>query len=230
MSRTLLLIAALSATPVLAQGPIDIQQLKQTTLSQVLPPSMHRLAGIGQAVDPVATSWGLEFGAMPELYRRLPELQNGVGMYVSRVAPGSPSAQAGLVAGHVVLAFNGQPITNPQTLGYLQQATKLTVLTMHGPQEVAVQPPESHVPSFDLVRGAAAFSNTGVASTARSFASSTPGSSVAVSMANGQYKIEASVPTASGPQQVRLEGTADEVNKQLDKLPANVANAVRSQL
>lgn len=241
MSRTLLLlIAAAVAAPATAAfpftmaptGPIDIDQLKHDTLSQVLPAAPVGVKRGGPPANPEASTWGLQTDAMPALYHRLPELQQQAGIYISHVEPGSPAAKAGLVKGLVVLEINGEPVDPSRSLGYLQQPTELTLLTANGLQRVTV------VPRIRLHHTGPGTIHKNLGNLARNANigqrvggwQATPGSAVAVSMVNGAYAIEASVPTADGQQKVQLSGTRAEVEDQLTKLPATVADAIRSQM
>ncbi|TWT76149.1 hypothetical protein Pla123a_29380 [Posidoniimonas polymericola] len=251
MSRTfLLLIVAVVAAPaadtataqlpfnIAPAGPIDINQLKQDTLSQVLPAAAQLPAAAlgakvgGLPADPVMLSWGLKTDAMPELYHRLPELQQRGGIYISHVEPASPAARAGLVKGLVVLEINGEPVDESRSLGFLQQPTELTLLTSKGPQRVTVQPRvrlHNYGPGTMHPHLGNSLRNVNVGRRIGGW-NATPGSAVAVSMVNGAYAIEASVPTADGQQKVQLSGTREEVETQLAKLPATVADAIRSQM
>lgn len=243
MSRTfLLLIAAAAAVAAPASaafpftmapaGPIDIDQLKHDTLSQVLPAAGFGVKRGGPPANPEATTWGLKTDAMPPLYHRLPELQQQAGIYISHVEPGSPAAKAGLVKGLVVMEINGEPVDASRSLGHLQQPTELTLLTANGLQRVTVQPrirlhhtgPGTiHTNLGNLAR------NANIGQRAAGW-QATPGSAVAVSMVNGVYAIEASVPTADGQQKVQLSGSREAIESELTKLPTAVADAIRSQM
>ncbi|TWT36987.1 PDZ domain (Also known as DHR or GLGF) [Posidoniimonas corsicana] len=235
MSRSVLLIVALAATPVLAQGPRittygpeSLEHLKRSTLSQLLPPSLHAAAGIATPVNRVELNWGLKFDAMPELYQRLPELQDGAGLYVSEVRAGSPAEAAGIRAGHVVLQVNGQIATDPAKVGPLDRPADLILLTGAGPHKVTLQPRVA-LPTSSRVGGM--WQTTGPRSaSASSSVGRSPVTAFASSMTNGLYKIEAVVQTADGPQKVNLAGAAGEVQKQLDALSPEVAAALRAQM
>lgn len=59
---------------------------------------------------------GLGLTAIPEVVRRQLGLQEGVGVMVQNVMPGSAAAAAGMMQGDILTTAGGKPIENPQDL------------------------------------------------------------------------------------------------------------------
>jgi S1-C subfamily serine protease len=104
-------------------------------------PIADQLVRTGRAVHPFI---GISFGPLtPGLARQLGagNIQNGE--VIGQVVPGSPAQQAGLRAGDIIAAINGQPLTDestlPQILSQHQPGDVLTLSIVRGGQQQQVQ-------------------------------------------------------------------------------------------
>ncbi|MBW4462733.1 MAG: S1C family serine protease [Nodosilinea sp. WJT8-NPBG4] len=87
---------------------------------------------------------GLQPVALPEALQETQELSGDVGLLVISVDASGPAAQAGLLIGDILLAVNGQPVSNLQAVyGHLDasaigQAVSLHLLRGGQPMELSV--------------------------------------------------------------------------------------------
>ncbi|TWT90701.1 hypothetical protein Mal64_10960 [Pseudobythopirellula maris] len=232
-----------------ADGSIDIDRLRDQTLARALPGMpLTPLPEANQGLEMLSlASWGLELAPLPTTLKQCHEsLSDGRGMLITKIDPMGSAQQARLVQGLVLLSVDGHPVMDLASLPTLDRPRSIEILTSEGVQQVEVQPS----PAFAALPQAGgtlssllgftqsrAYSGTPQTTSARSYSASGMASSysvaspsapsASVAVANGQYAIDVTVSTASGPQRVHLEGDRQEVERELNKLPQDIQTQVR---
>ena len=131
--------------------------------------SLIAAAGTGQIVRPWLglVSQGVDSDTAEALGMGQP-----AGVLVNRVSPGSPAGAAGVRAGDVILAIDGRPVFDPQTLDF-QVATRMpgarvgmTLLRQGAQRDVAITliaPPDTPARDVTQLAGGHAFAGITVA-------------------------------------------------------------------
>ncbi|TWT70767.1 hypothetical protein [Crateriforma conspicua] len=214
---TLLSVAALSLvsmccgqTPLFdSQGNVNVDGIRRQVMSQVPAAAMaeddaptdHR------PHNAAAESWGLQLTTVPNLFRGCHEsLTSGGGLLVVDVVAGSPAYQAGIQPHMVLLTLDGQVLRDVCEMPPVAPGMRLTVLTEDGVRSTTIRPR----PLIEDVQSSV--------------------HSVSVSNMNGHIRIDATVSTDQGPKQIRLSGTAGEVDRKIEALPADVARQLRNSV
>jgi len=229
---------ATAELPTLGGSAIDVEALRAQTLGDLLPqdlnePLLQDRFAIEHLTDN-ARSWGIVSGRIPDVLRlHCREISDGRGVLVAGVDRQSPAECTGLQSGQILLKVDDRVLYGAGDLPPARNGAEVTLLD-HGELRRA-----------SLVgagRGAARARPEhpgGVASnsvdargwsTASARTAGNMGQAVSIACANGRYSIAVSVPDAAGGRTVRLEGTRDQVEQQLTRLPPSVQNAVRRQL
>ena len=159
--------------------------------------------------------------AVPEVLRRShPSLRNGIGVIVTRNIPDGRGT-IGLRRGEVVLTVDGQP------------ARRGDDLPTRGPFDVELLDADGSIESRlfagppDPSRG---FGRRSMPPRQRSSAFAVGGDRVSVRNVDGIVEIDATITIEGRPATVRLRGTPDEVDRQIEAMDPAVAEELRRRV
>ena len=124
----------------MAESGVQAQGIGFAIAMNSAKPIAQQLASTGKAVHPFV---GIQYtGLTPSLARQL-GIQDGQGIVVTRVVPGSPAEQAGLKQYDVIREIDGQKIIDESTLGRVLNSHKpgdtVTLTVQRGNQTLQVK-------------------------------------------------------------------------------------------
>jgi hypothetical protein len=191
------------------------------------------------AEEEKGTYLGVLISPVPEvLYDQMPELPRNQGVVVSHVLPGSPAAQAGLLRHDILLRYNDDPIRDCEHFarliraGRAGQRIKLELLRAGRKQSaeavLALGPVLKIAQSNRALKGAVAEAPAG-----RAKGGSPPSVSVAATPLDGgrvRVTIEYYQDGTGKRRTVNCEGTPDEIDQEVQKLPSRVQTLAQKAL
>ena len=159
--------------------------------------------------------------AVPEVLRRAhPSLRNGIEVIVTRNIPDG-RGRIGLRRGEVVLTFDGQPARHGEDL------------PTRGPFDVELLDADGSIESRSFAgppEPSRGFDRRSTPPRQRSSAFAASGDRVSVRNVDGIVEIDATITIEERPVTVRLRGTPDEVDRQIEAMDPEVAEELRRRV
>ncbi|TWU24807.1 Do family serine endopeptidase [Novipirellula artificiosorum] len=205
-----------------SSGQVDVDSIRRQVMSgmPVGPANGNApIFGMPPKTTPCQT-WGIQVMKVPALFTQCHDLlANGNGLLVVKVAKGSAADRAGIEAGMVMLSIDSQDLSRIQDVRPVHDGATVELLTEKGLRTAVVE----------LATMSRAYSSASSPSLPNTALSNT-GESVSVSNVNGQIRIQATLMTSRGAETIDIQGNRNDVDRQIDALPAEIADQLRRKV